>query len=223
MKYETLNLNTWARYEHFKFYQNAVQPWFNICCPINVSKLYSYCKKNGHSFFHSYLYLTQQTINSSKPFKFRVIGDEVRAYHDIGISIAVIAEDEMIRFCELNYTSPFNEFTQHVKHIEASVKAKPFTAVSTCEDIIRQDVVHMSVLPWFNFTSFSNARITNTLNSIPKIVFGKLSEKGGQKLMPLSVEVHHGMMDGLHVSRFVEKLQSMFDDPKLLDNIDRKL
>jgi len=219
MNYETLKLTTWSRYEHFKFYQNADKPWFNICCTVNISKLYSYCKTHKHSFFHSYLYLTQLAINCSKPFKYRIVGDEVRSYRDIAISIAVVAEDEMIRFCELKYTLPFNMFTQHAKNIEQKVKNEPFTAITTGENEIRQDVIHMSVLPWFNFTSFSNARITNTLNSIPKIVFGKCERKGGEMLMPLSVEVHHGMMDGLHVARFVEELQAMFDNPKLLDTL----
>jgi chloramphenicol O-acetyltransferase type A len=166
------------------------------------------------------MYLTQLAINSSEPFKYRVIDDEVRVYSDIAISIAVTGDDEMLRFCELSYLLPFSEFTRHAKNTEECVKAKPFNAINPFANEIRQDVIHMSVLPWFDFTSFSNARITNTLNSIPKIVFGKCNEKEGKMFMPLSVEVHHGMMDGLHVSRFVETLQGMFDTPRLLTTTD---
>jgi len=216
MNYEKLKLETWSRFEHYKFYQYADQPWFNICCTVNASLLYTYCKRNKLSFLHAYMYLTQLAVNSSEPFKYRVVDGEVRVYRDIAISIAVTGDDEMLRFCELNHILSFSDFTQHAKTIEEEVKARPFTAIAPFENKIRQDVIHMSVLPWFDFTSFSNARITNTLNSIPKVVFGKLNEKEGQMLMPLSVEVHHGMMDGLHVSRFVEKLQGMFDNPKLL-------
>jgi len=216
MNYEKLDLNNWSRHEHFKFYQNAVQPWFNICCTVDVSKLYSNCKKNELSFFHAYLYLTQLAINHSEPFKYRLIDEEVRIYQNISISIAVLAEDEMMRFCELSYTTPFSEFSQHAKVCEQKAKAKPFTANNDTDNTIRQDVIHMSVLPWFNFTSFSNARITNTLNSIPKVIYGQCHKQGEQMLMPISVEVHHGMMDGLHVGRFVSTLQEMFDNTNLL-------
>jgi len=216
MNYEKLELKAWSRFEHYKFYKNADQPWFSICCNVNVSILHAYCKKNKYSFFHAYMYLTQLAINNSIPFKYRIVDDEVRVYGDIAISIAVTGEDEMLRFCELSYILPFSEFTKHTQNMEELVKSKPFTALNPGLNSIRQDVIHMSVLPWFDFTSFSNARITNTLNSIPKIVYGKCSKKAGELLMPLSVEVHHGMMDGLNVSRFVEKLQGMFDSPNLL-------
>ena len=83
MNYQTLQLNTWPRAEHFKFYKDAVHPWFNICSNINVSKLYCYCKQQGYSFFHAYLYLTQQAINSNEAFQYRIIGDEVRLYRNI--------------------------------------------------------------------------------------------------------------------------------------------
>ncbi len=223
MNYEKLKLNTWSRFEHYKFYQGAEQPWFNICCTVNVSILHAYCKKQNLSFFHAYLYLTQLAINSSEPFKYRIVENEVRVYRDIAISIAVIGADEMLRFCELNYLLPFCEFTQHAKKHEQHVKAKPFTAMAPNANEIRQDVIHMSVLPWFNFTSFSNARYSNTGNSIPKVVFGKCHEKEGEMLMPVSVEVHHGMMDGLHVSQFVGKLQGMFDSPEILARTNKLL
>ncbi|RYD86239.1 MAG: chloramphenicol acetyltransferase, partial [Sphingobacteriales bacterium] len=40
--------------------------------------------------------------------------------------------------------------------------------------------------------------------SVPKITFGKYREDAGRKLMPVSVEAHHGLVDGLHVARYFE-------------------
>jgi chloramphenicol O-acetyltransferase type A len=33
--------------------------------------------------------------------------------------------------------------------------------------------------------------------------------------MPLSIEVHHALMDGLHVAKFVKQLQGYFNEPEL--------
>ena len=63
----------------------------------------------------------------------------------------------------------------------------------------------------------SHARDVNFPDSVPKMAFGKLVQQGEQWRMPLSVEVHHGLMDGLHVGQFLQTLQQLFDEPTLLD------
>ncbi len=82
---------------------------------------------------------------------------------------------------------------------------------------IRQDTIHMTVLPWVDFTSMTHARDTKHPDSIPKMALGKLTQNGDRMRMPLSIEVHHGMMDGLHVGQFINILQVLFNQPSLLD------
>jgi chloramphenicol O-acetyltransferase type A len=67
------------------------------------------------------------------------------------------------------------------------------------------DIVYQSSLPWLRFTSFTNA--IGGGDSIPRIVFGKCEIQGRRFLMPMSVEVHHALVDGLDVARFVERFQ----------------
>jgi chloramphenicol O-acetyltransferase type A len=67
------------------------------------------------------------------------------------------------------------------------------------------------VIPWVAFTSFAHARRHGTEDSVPKIVFGKRHERGGRHRMPVSVEVHHALVDGLHVGRFFEGFQERLD------------
>ena len=75
----------------------------------------------------------------------------------------------------------------------------------------RDDLIHYSVIPWVAFTSFAHARRWGTDDAVPKIVFGKHREVGDRRLMPVSVEVHHALVDGLHVGRFYEALQRRLD------------
>ena len=37
--------------------------------------------------------------------------------------------------------------------------------------------------------------------------FGKFSEKNGRKMLPISVEGHHGLMDGFHLAKYLEAFQ----------------
>ncbi|MEO1727250.1 MAG: CatA-like O-acetyltransferase, partial [Bacteroidota bacterium] len=65
------------------------------------------------------------------------------------------------------------------------------------------------------FTSISHARSWRTGDSVPKITFGGYRREGEHIQMPVSVEVHHGLMDGLHVARFLERLQGYYDEPEV--------
>jgi len=63
------------------------------------------------------------------------------------------------------------------------------------------------VLPWISFTSFSHARNWGREDSVPKIAFGKFLKENQRTLLPFSVEVHHALMDGLHVGRYLSWLE----------------
>jgi len=42
---------------------------------------------------------------------------------------------------------------------------------------------------------------------------GKYNTEGDKMIMPVSVEVHHSLMDGLHVGRYFELFQKYLNQP----------
>ena len=75
------------------------------------------------------------------------------------------------------------------------------------------DRIHFTVLPWVSFTSFAHARDFARKDSIPKIAFGKFAKENDRVFLPISVEVHHALMDGLHVGRFLSRFEEMLEKP----------
>lgn len=71
----------------------------------------------------------------------------------------------------------------------------------------------ISALPWLNFTDLSHARCFSSADSVPKISFGKMTDIDGIKLMPISIHVHHGLMDGRQIGLFVQQFQELMDQP----------
>jgi chloramphenicol O-acetyltransferase type A len=101
----------------------------------------------------------------------------------------------------------FDVFQSKLKEEFKRVRALPglFTAPE------RPDVIHYSALPWFSFTGLSHPRNFGDGDSIPKISFGKIFERDGKSYLPLSVHVHHGLVDGYHVGLFVQKFQQLLN------------
>ena len=68
-----------------------------------------------------------------------------------------------------------------------------------------------------NHVPSSRPELTGLLTcgeSIPRIAFGKFIKEGERIFLPISVEVHHALMDGLHVGRFMMRLEEMLANPQ---------
>ena len=51
----------------------------------------------------------------------------------------------------------------------------------------------------------------NPVDSIPRIAWGKFFSKGDRIKMPLSVQIHHALADGIHVGRYFNLVQEYLD------------
>ena len=76
------------------------------------------------------------------------------------------------------------------------------------------DIINFTSIPWVQYTGFIRTVLDGGVDNAPKLSFGKYFEdpaKPGRIWMPLSVQTHHGLMDGRHVGRFYEMLQNACD------------
>jgi chloramphenicol O-acetyltransferase type A len=112
-------------------------------------------------------------------------------------------ENGTFGFSYLDYFEDFIEFEKSAK-IEIE-KVRNSTGLIPAGS--GENVVHFSSIPWIDFTSLSHARSFSFPDSCPKISFGKVTESGGIRTMPVSIHVHHALMDGHDVGLFIEEFQ----------------
>jgi chloramphenicol O-acetyltransferase type A len=203
-----INIDTWYRKEHFDFYSTFKHPSFNVCATVDVAKTLNYCKENQLSFFICSLFLLGYTANQIEPFRYRINNNEVDVHDELEISCTVLNSDESFSFGEFGSISNFDLFYQHADQLLTKFKHGYKTLEPTNS---KANEVFCSVLPWLHFTSFSHAQKQNEHDSIPRIVMGKYKTIHNEIAMPVSVEVHHALVDGLHVGQYFEKLQHNFN------------
>jgi len=84
----------------------------------------------------------------------------------------------------------------------------------TLEDEPGSDnLLFMSSIPWISFSQITHPIHMHPVDSVPRITWGKYFIESGRMKMPLSIQVHHGLMDGVHVGRFFIHTQEYLDDP----------
>lgn len=206
---QKLDLSTWNRKEHFHFFKQLAEPFFGVTVTIDCTKAYEKSKAENFSFFIYYLHQTLIAVNAIESFRFRIIEDEVYVYEVINGSATISREDETFGFSFMEYNEDFAAFSKialtEMDRIQSTKGL--FTRVFESTNLI-----HFSAIPWVDFTSLSHARSFTFPDSCPKISFGKMSvSENGKRTMPMSVHVHHGLMDGLQVGQFVDYFQDLMN------------
>jgi chloramphenicol O-acetyltransferase type A len=108
----------------------------------------------------------------------------------------------------MKYLPGFSEFASEAAETIQDVRKNPTLEDKTNED----DLLYMTSIPWVSFTSFMHPIHLHPVDSIPRFSWGKIYEVEGRMKMPLSVQGHHALMDGLHVGQYFEKMQEYCDN-----------
>jgi chloramphenicol O-acetyltransferase type A len=204
---QKLNLETWNRKEHFLFFKQMEEPFFGITTSIDCTKAYIKSKELNVSFFAYYLHKTLLAVNQIENFRYRIIEDEIYIFDKINASATILREDKTFGFSLIEFDSDLEQFAEITKIEIARIQTT--TGLFTRE--FSENLIHFSAMPWINFTSFSHARSYTWPDSCPKISFGKIIEENGKKTFAMSIHVHHGLMDGIHVGEFVDLFQELMN------------
>ncbi|MCB0703907.1 MAG: chloramphenicol acetyltransferase [Saprospiraceae bacterium] len=201
--YRQIDIRTWSRKELFHHFLNFEDPFFNITSSVDVTRLMDFCKKENQSFFLSYMFFATNAANEIPEFRLRLLHKHLVEYPVIHSGSTILNPDDTFSFCYFDQDDNLYRFLEKGRIAIEELRKKG--GVEPREDQL--DMIHCSTIPWLSFTSFKHARRGGQEDSIPKLVFGKVYEDHGKKWMPVSVEVHHALMDGLHVGRFFECFQ----------------
>lgn len=170
--------------------------------------MYQYCKETQLSFFLTSLFHSTKVCNAVENFRYRLEGENIWIYDKINAGSTVLFEEDSFKdptfgFAYFEMIDDLKTFVLNGTKILDQVKQDhSFSPKDELENLI-----HYSSIPWISFTSIQHARQIPITDSIPKITFGKLFDQGDKKMLPISVAVHHALMDGWHVGQYFQKME----------------
>jgi chloramphenicol O-acetyltransferase type A len=203
-----IDLKTWKRRDHYMWFRKYAQPFFSVTVEVDVTSVWNPSRKRGApSFFLSSVFDMLKAANDVEAFRLRLRAHGVWRHDRVAVGPTIMRADETFGFVRLEPAATFAEFAAHGKAAIAQAAKRKVLAPSRQ---ITDDIVFHSVLPWLRFTSFTNA-LPGGGDSIPRIVFGRCTRQGRRMTMPVAVEVHHALVDGLDVARFFDRFNSHLD------------
>ena len=204
-----LDLDSWNRKEHFLFFKQMQEPFFGATVKIDCTKAYEASKSLNTSFFIYYLHKTLTAVNAFENFKYRIENTHIYVHDRIDGSATISRSDGTFGFSLIEFHPDYTIFEQTAK---TEIERIQTTTGLFTREFKDDNVIHFSAIPWLDFTSLSHARNMTFPDSCPKISFGKmtLSKKGKRKL-PMSIHVHHGLMDAMHVGQITDYFQAIMN------------
>jgi chloramphenicol O-acetyltransferase type A len=139
-------------------------------------------------------------------------GERVVEHDLVHPSFTVLLEDERLSFCTVPFEQNFQNFYEGARGLVKHVREHPVLQDEPGQD----DLLYMTSIPWVSFTGVIHPVHMHPADSVPRFAWGRIFEEHGRMRLPLSVQVNHALMDGLHVGRFFNHVQDLADEPVLL-------
>ncbi len=206
---KVIDIKNWRRKEHFEFFSGMRSPYFGIVTEVECTETYRLAKENNESFFAHYLHKSMKAVNSVEEFGYRIVNDDVIAFDIVHVGSTIARNDGTFGFSYFEYSDDFQIFNQNLQKEIDGVQNS--TGLRIRNEELPPNHIRHSTMPWAHFTGLLHPTDFDPKESIPKIVFGKFSEKNGRKMLPISVEAHHGLMDGFHLAKYLEEFQNQLN------------
>lgn len=204
-----IDLQTWARRDHFTEFTTWDYPQWSLCANVDLTAFHAAVKEHGAHVTAAIMYVVTRAANAIPEFRQRIRDGFAVEHEVVHPSITVLGTDDLFGFCHVGYDEDFPAFAARAVESMAHVRENP-----TMDDPDRDDCLYMTAIPWVSFTSFMHPLRLYPADSVPRFAWGKFFEEGGSLKMPLSVQGHHAVMDGLHVGRYYAELQALLDWPE---------
>jgi chloramphenicol O-acetyltransferase type A len=200
-----IEVSRWKRRDHFRLFRTYKQPFFSVCVEVDVTPLWHACRPPRRpSFFLASLYLMLKAANDTEAFRLRLRKRGAWLHDRVAVGPTIARDDETFGFARLELTENLDQFAANGEAAIERIRRETTLAGGKGKD---DAIVFQSTLPWLRFTSFTNA-LPGGDDSIPRIVFGKCTTNEQSVKMPVAVEVHHALVDGVDVAKFIDRFQA---------------
>jgi chloramphenicol O-acetyltransferase type A len=204
-----IDIDTWDRGQYFTTYLGRDFPYINLGANIDITNLVTFCNKHELSSYLTLIHAAHSVAGSIENFRYRIIDALPIVCYAMGLTFTHIPEgSELFVNVTVPYDEDLNVFLDMAQdHIARQGRDPGFSAHQG-----RYDLIYYSAIPWVQYTHMVRTIATLGVDSSPKISWGKYFEQDGRTLVPFSVQVHHGLMDGFHVGKYYGEIQRVLDE-----------
>ncbi len=208
-----------ARARAFAFYGEAERPRWGVTFSVDLTALLAQLPRwrerlPGLTAFVAYHHAVLRAANAVPALRQRLTpeGGAVE-WRAVDATPTVLRADDSFAVARLVYAEKLGDFVRPaLAAVAEALRPDAPWGVRTAQS----GELHMTTLPAVAFTHFTHARRGGFDDATPSLALGRFVHEGDRVRMAVNIEVHHALVDGVHVGRFAERLQALLDEPDRL-------
>nr|AMP50616.1 CAT [uncultured bacterium] len=207
MEFIPVDLDTWARKEHFEHYFHQVPCTYSMTTKLDITPLIEAIEAKER-LYPAMLYRIAKAVNQYQEFRMDLGPDGTLGFYTEMHPCYTIFHRDSETFSNLwtEYTDDYGAFCRAYQ--------QDLEQFGSCKDMMAKPDVPVntfpvSMVPWESFEGF-NLNLQNGYRCLPPIfTMGKYQRDERGVWLPLSIQVNHAVCDGFHVCRFIAALREM--------------
>lgn len=201
-----IDLLTWPRRDTLALFRRFQKPQYSMITRIDVTRILARrAAEAGYSSYLACVHAVGAALHAVPELAVRIRGNKVVAHDRVRLSPTLRFADGRLGFAYLDWQEDAPAFVAAARDaIDAVLSRGALEPGVDGED----DVAFLSCQPWLDFTAVDNPVFSGD-DCIPRVTWGRYVEGAdGRWTMPVALQVHHGLLDGIHVAQFFAALQS---------------
>ena len=204
--FKPIDTSSWKRKPYFDHYFSQIRCTYSITVNIDITNVLSFKDRNKVKLYPLLIYVISKAVNKYEEFRTAINDRGVIGIWETLSPCYTVFHKDSESFSniwtewndDLNlFLSNFEQDSKRFGQIDR-IDAKPNTPAN---------VFPISSLPWTTFTGFNLNIFADGTYLLPIFTYGKYFKDGNRYLIPLSIQVHHAVCDGFHVSRLINEIQ----------------
>ena len=207
-----IDIDNWSRGKLFRFYIDDMRIVMSLTVDIDVTALIEISKKCSLKFYPVMIWTVSKIVNSHSEFKYGWDGQGRLVKWDfISPSYAVFHKDDE---CFTKYVTEYSDnlFEFCDRFIE---DGKKYDNTRNLAEEQPENHFDVSCLPWVRYKHFDVHVFDDGKFLAPVVTWGKYENNNGRFIMPFTMNIHHAVADGFHLSRFFNEVQGLIDSMDL--------
>ena len=204
-RYKIIDVTDWKRALHCQIFRNSIEPSYCVTFELDITNFLEKVRTMKYPFTMALIFVVSKCANGIEEFRYRFVDGQIVLYDKIDTAFTYIDKGtELFKVVNVAMQDTLEEYVA-IATQKAENQKEYFTGP------LGNDVFQFSPMPWVSYTHISHTNSGKKDNATPLFDWGKFFERDGKWILPFSVQVHHSFVDGIHIGKLADSLQSYLD------------
>jgi chloramphenicol O-acetyltransferase type A len=206
-----IDMQNYSRSGFYEYFKDFDIPISMRTINIDISNFYKFIKNENLKFSIAIVLAITHSANNVSAFKHRIVDGRIEEFDFLFPIFTALAVDQSVLFVDGMFSGDLDsDYTANLQRVE--LKSAGLLDSSRFSN---QGHIILSNVPWYSFTSIT-LPYSKSHASIPVFMIGKRFKSHNKIYVPLAIQTNHALVDGFHISLFLESFERVCGNPSIL-------